>query len=61
MIQGEGTLRELPKLGSQPSLPSGGHERYLAVAEYGGGGKKGFIVVPGGRGGKGSHSIFTEL
>jgi hypothetical protein len=36
-------------------------KRYLAIIEYGGGGWRGFVVILGGRGGRGSAGFVLEL
>jgi hypothetical protein len=35
--------------------------RYLAIIEYGGGGRRGFVVILGGRGGRGWAGFVLEL
>lgn len=40
---------------------SNGHERFLTVVEYGGGGPRGFVVIPEGRGGRGWRGFVVEL
>jgi hypothetical protein len=66
LIQEEGTkdFKRTSRVGVTTFLAqwsSNKDKRYLVVVEYGGGGWKGFIVVPEERGGKGWSSFFLEL